>query len=106
MGGAETVNKACDAYDAVGGLLAKCGLEESVQKGVAPTTRMEFLGITVDTVKLTLEVTPDRVTEISLLVKACLRNASLRDLQSLLGKLHFVSTCVRPGRLFVSRLLN
>ena len=32
--------------------------------------------------------------------------ASLRDLQSLLGKFHFVSTCVRPGRLFVSRLLN
>jgi hypothetical protein len=24
----------------------------------------------------------------------------------LLGKLHFVDTCVRPGRLFVSRLLN
>jgi hypothetical protein len=29
-----------------------------------------FLGITVDTVKLTLEVTPDRVIEISLLVEA------------------------------------
>jgi hypothetical protein len=108
LGGAETVNKACDAYDALGGLFANCGLEESVQKGVAPTTRMEFLGITVDTVKLTLEVTPDRVTEISLLVEAWLRKkkASLRDLQSLLGKLHCVSTCARPGRLFVSRLLN
>jgi hypothetical protein len=69
---------------------------------------MEFLGITVDTVKLTLEITPDRVTEISLLVEAWLRKkkASLRDLQSLLGKLHCVSTCARPGRLFVSRLLN
>ena len=42
LGGAETVNKACDAYDALGGLLAKCGLEESVQKGVAPTIRMDF----------------------------------------------------------------
>jgi hypothetical protein len=61
---------------------------------------MQFLGITVDTVKLTLEVTLDRVTEISLLVEAWLRKekASLRDLQSLLGKLHFVSTCVRPGK--------
>ena len=81
LGGAETVNKACDAYDALGGLLTKCGLEESVQKGVAPTARMEFLGITVDTVKLTLKVTPDRVTEISLLVEAWLRKkkGSLRD---------------------------
>jgi hypothetical protein len=59
---------------------------------------MEVLGITVDTVKLTLEVTPDRVTEISLLVEAWLRKkkAFLRDLQSLLGKLQFVSTCVLP----------
>ena len=32
-----------------------------------------FLGITVDTVKLTLGVTPDRVIEISLLVEAWLR---------------------------------
>jgi hypothetical protein len=77
LGGAETLNKACDAYDTLGGLLAKCGLEESVQKGVAPTTRMEVLGITVDTVKLTLEVTPDRVTEISLLVEAWLRKKML-----------------------------
>jgi hypothetical protein len=29
LGGAETVNKACDAYDALGGLLATCELEES-----------------------------------------------------------------------------
>jgi hypothetical protein len=30
---------------------------------------------------------------------------TVRELQSLLGKLHFVSSCVRPGRIFVSRLL-
>jgi hypothetical protein len=34
------------------------------------------------------------------------RKASLKELQSLLGKLHFISACVRPGRIFVSRLLN
>jgi hypothetical protein len=43
-----------------------------------------------------------------LLVEAWLRKKkdSLRDLQSLLGKLHCVSTCARPGRLFVSRFVN
>ena len=53
-------------------------------------------------------MTPERVVEISLLVEAWPRKkkASLRDLQSLLGKLHFIATCVRPGRIFVSRLLN
>jgi hypothetical protein len=34
------------------------------------------------------------------------KKSSLYELQSLLGKLHFVATCVRPGRLSVSRLLN
>ena len=67
-----------------------------------------MLGVTVGTRKLTLEVTPERVVEISLLVEAWLRKkkASLRDLQSLLDKLHFIATCVRSGRIFVSRLLN
>jgi hypothetical protein len=69
---------------------------------------MVLLGVTVGTRKLTLEVTPERFMEISLLVEAWLRKkkASLRDLQSLLGKLHFIATCVRPGRILVSRLLN
>ena len=46
--------------------------------------------------------------EISLLVESWFRKkkASLKELQSLLGKLHFISACVRPGRIFVSRLLN
>ncbi|CAC5375586.1 unnamed protein product [Mytilus coruscus] len=108
FGGADTVNKDDEVYNALGALLESCGLEESKQKGVAPTTRMEFLLITVETLKLTLEVTSDRVQEISLLVQAWLRKkeASLRELQSLLGKFHFVSTCVRPGRICGSRLLN
>jgi hypothetical protein len=60
------------------------------------------------TENMTLEVTPDRVREISLLVEAWLRKkkSSLYELQSLLGKLHFVATCLHPCRLFVSRLLN
>ena len=57
---------------------------------------------------MTLEVTPERVVEISLLVQSWLRKkkASLKGLQSLLGKLHFISACVRPGRVFVNRLLS
>jgi hypothetical protein len=108
FGGAETKEKANGANELLDKLLENCGLEESPEKGVTSTTRMEYLGVTVDTRKLILEVTPERVVEISLLVEAWLRKkkASLRDLQSLLGTLHFIATCVRPGRIFVSRLLN
>ena len=57
---------------------------------------------------MTLEVTPDREVEISLLEESWLKKkkSSLKELQSLLGKLHFIAGCVRPGRIFVSRLLN
>jgi hypothetical protein len=71
FGGAETREKAQDAFDTLENLSKLCGLEESVEKSVKPSTRMEFLGITVDTEKMTLEVTPARAREISLLVEAC-----------------------------------
>jgi hypothetical protein len=71
FGGAETREKAHDAFDTLENLSKLCGLEESVEKSVKPSTRMEFLGITVDTEKMTLEVTPARAREISLLVEAC-----------------------------------
>ena len=32
--------------------------------------------------------------------------ASLKEIQSLLGKLNFIAACVRPGRIFISRLLQ
>jgi hypothetical protein len=53
-GGAETKEKANGAYALLGKLLENCGLEESPEKSVAPTTKVEFLGVTVDTRKFTL----------------------------------------------------
>ena len=64
---------------------------------------MEF-----NTVDLTLYVTSDRVEEILSLVHCWLDKTAVtvRELQSMLAKLHFVSSCVRPSRNFVSRLLT
>ena len=45
FGGAETREKAQDAFDTLENLLKLCGLEESVEKSVKPSTRMEFLGL-------------------------------------------------------------
>jgi hypothetical protein len=32
--------------------------------------------------------------------------AKLKEIQSLVGKLNFIASCVKPGRIFMSRLLN
>ena len=54
FGGAETKEKANGANELLDKLLENCGLEESPETGVTSTTRVEFLGITVDTRKFTL----------------------------------------------------
>ncbi|CAG2206889.1 unnamed protein product [Mytilus edulis] len=106
--GVESVDRADKAYIELKRLLDSCGLEESSHKAVPPSTRMEFLGIICDTSKLLLQIPDDRLKDIQkiLLFWTNKRSAKLRDIQSLVGKLNFMASCVRPGRVFMSRLLN
>jgi len=92
----------------LGEMLSNLGLEEATSKSIEPSTRMEFLGIVFDSVKMTIEVSISRVQEINNLLQTWYikRSASKRDLQSLIGKLQFVAKCVVPGRLFISRILD
>ena len=55
-----------------------------------------------------LSLPKEKITEILALLQTwkCKKTATKRQLQSLLGKLHHVSKCVRPARLFVSRMLD
>jgi hypothetical protein len=94
--GAEDTDVASDVFNELGLLLQCCGLEESTEKAEAPCTRLAFVGVLHDTVSMTLEVTPERLNEISLLVQAWLRKKKcvLKELQSMLGKLPFVCVCV------------
>ena len=57
---------------------------------------------------MTLQITPDRLKEIKGILQEWLKkdSASLRELQSLLGKLNFAASTVRAGRIFISRLIN
>ena len=69
---------------------------------------MIFIGVLFDTDELTLSVTEERVNEILELVNTWLqkKSASLQDLQSLVGKLNFISACVHASRAFICRILN
>jgi hypothetical protein len=106
--GAETRENASFAYNCLELVLKKCGFKESFEKASPPSEVMTFLGVLFDTNKMTLEVTPERLIEIKSLVQSWMikEKASLKELQSLIGKLNFVAACVRSGRLFISRLIN
>ena len=108
LASAETVDKAQFAYETLGAVLHKCGIEEAKKKACPPSTVMTFIGILFNTEKLTMEVTTERLHEIRYLLQSWLDRdtASLKEIQSLLGKLNFIAACVRPGRIFISRMLQ
>jgi len=76
-------------------------------KVVNPCTALEFLGIWVDSEKMELRISADRLTDImSDLAQWTHRcRAKKRALLSLIGKLIFVSRVVRSGRSFVRRMI-
>ena len=108
FGSAEKPSDAVSSYNVMESIIRSTGLQEATEKAVPPTTRLEFLGNTIDSIKMTLEVSPERKTELlKLLVQwRHMHKFSKKQLQSLVGKLSFITNCVRPGRIFLSRLID
>ena len=84
------------------------GAVEAEHKSVSPTTKMVFLGVLFDTEKFTLEVYKERVGECRKMLDDWLdkREVRRKENESLVGKLAFVAACVRPGQLFMLRVLE
>ena len=89
-------------------LFSELGLVDSPEKESPPATRMVFLGLLYDTVEMSVRVPEDKLSEIVSLTKlwSSMHTATIKDLQSLLGKLSYVCACIRPGRIFMQRLLS
>jgi hypothetical protein len=69
---------------------------------------MTFLGIKFNSCKMSMEVTEDRMAEISEELKnwSTKQRASRREIQSLAGKLMFIAKCCKHGRSFMARILS
>ena len=95
------------SFNTLGKLLQDIGLSESVKKACPPNTVMVYLGVKFDTNKMAMYVEDSKVSELKLELGIWLRKtvAKKQDLQSILGKLLWVSRCVRFSRVFVSRII-
>lgn len=84
------------------------GLALAHDKCVEPSTKVEWLGFDIDTIEMTVMVPSAKLQEVLTECKLwkSRKNASKQMLQSIVGKLVHVSTCVRQGRRFVSRILD
>ena len=105
--GISSPDKAFHDYDTCGSLLRDLGLQESPSKALPPSRVLTCLGVEVNSLALTLSVTPEWLQELEtlLLQWTTQRSAMKSELQSLVGKLLFVTKCVRQSRLFLSRIL-
>ena len=109
IGGCEScLEHATRSYEALGALLSDLGLAESISKAHPPSTSMPYLGIQFDTVSMKMSIPPEKLTEVREEVSLWERKttASKKSLQQLLGKLFWVSRCVKFSRAFMGQLLT
>ena len=108
LGAAKMDDKAEEAFDCLGYILDTIGIHESENKACAPMFIAVFLGILFNTLDMTMTIVPDRLKEIRTLLTEWenKKSTDLREIQVLLGKLNFVASTVRAGRVFVSRIIN
>ena len=106
--GADEYSRAVDAYHALLEVLDRIGLQQSPDKAIYPCPVAEFLGVTFNAPNGTIEVSPERLVELVTELQHWEGKEyyTRTDLESIIGKLQFVTACVRPGRVFICRLLN
>ena len=96
-------SKATESFQTLHKLLSQLGLLI-----VAPSTKVTCLDVEINALDFTVSITADKLQEI---IKTCYawtntKSCSKRELQSLLGKLLYISKCVKSSRFFLNRMLE
>ena len=96
------------SFDTLRRELRHLGLDISEKKLVPPSTVAVCLGVEIDSVHSTISIPAEKLTHICRMITewSTKTSCSKRQLQSLLGNLLYVHKCVRPGRLFLNRMLD
>lgn len=89
---------------------ARLGVPFAAKKTEGPTRCLTFLGVELDTAAMEARLPADKLATLIQLLhiwdspdkQAC----TLKELQSLTGKLNFARYCVRPGRAYMRRLYD
>ena len=78
------------------------------KKTFRPTQVLEFMGITLDSVKMEARLPEDKLhhTQDMLAAWSSRKGGSLRELQSLIGTLQFACRVISPGRPFMQCIIN
>ena len=107
FGGAELANRAVESYNHIGWLLKHFGLEEAPEKAMAPSTKMDWLGVRFDTTEWSMALKPGKLQELLEWLPKLLKYKRVKRvlLQKILGSLVWASAIVRAGVIFFNRIL-
>lgn len=105
---AQVESRAEDSYKNLNILLEQIGIDENLTKACPPNEQAVVLGILFDTVTMTLSLTQEKMKDI---VSEWGKwqnktRCTLKQMQSLVGKLSFAAGVVRSGRIYMARLIN
>jgi hypothetical protein len=106
---AGSLKKATAAKDGAVALCAHLRVPMSVTKQIGPVTCLPFLGIELDTERMEARLGQKRLDELQQLLLVWgdeKHDCSLKELQSLTGKLNFACGVVRRGRAYLRRLID
>ena len=96
------------SLDLMLGTCEHLGFTTNPAKTVLPTTNLILLGIELDSLAQEARIDQTRLAEVLHMLDkwSSRKHCTKRQLQSLIGKLHFISSVCRPGRTFVRRLID
>ena len=102
-------SSACQSYlSRIIALFSFLGVPLAPDKIVGPTSTITFLGIEIDSDAHVLRLPPDKLSALRTLLRdwSSRRTCTKRELLSLIGHLSFAAKVVKPGRLFLRRLID
>ena len=96
------------SLDLMLGTCEHLGFTTNPAKTVLPTTNLILLGIELDSLAQEARIDQTRLAEVLHMLDkwSSRKHCTKRQLQSLIGKLHFISSVCRPGRTIVRRLID
>ena len=89
-------------------IFSSLGVPLATEKTVGPSQCLTFLGIEIDATTQSIRLPLDKFEEISSLLRRWVdrKKCTKRELLSLIGSLSFACKCVKPGRMFLRRLIT
>lgn len=102
-----TLQQATRSYNTFKATCKTLGLQLAEAKCSPPATQMEWLGYQVDSVKMSIAIPTAKLGQVLLECRAWMKRtkANKRMIQVLVGKLVYVSQCIRSARKFTARIL-